>query len=478
MPDTPKIHPVILSGGAGTRLWPLSRQQHPKQLHRLISDRTMLQDTALRFDDTDRFEAPMVICNEDHRFSIAEQFREADLSHDRIVLEPAGRNTAPAVALASLMIGSTTPDALILVLPADHRISDEVAFQDAITVGRKCAESGSLVTFGILPDRPETGYGYIEAGEPICEGVLKVTAFTEKPDHNRAVKFLASGNHFWNSGIFLFRADRMLDELRVCAPDVLKACAESVACAHSDLDFVRPGRDAFLQSPSISLDYAVMEHASDVAVVPVAMGWDDVGGWQALWAIGDKDQNGNVTIGEVITHDTSNSYIRSERRLIATAGIEDIVIVETADAILVAHRDAAHKAKDIVARIEAGGGQQHASHTKVNRPWGYYERLDEGDNWAVKQISVKPGASLSLQAHNHRAEHWVVIRGTATVTNGDQVFELKENESTFIPILNRHRLENKTDEPLEIIEVQTGDYLGEDDIIRYDDVYGRVGDGS
>jgi mannose-1-phosphate guanylyltransferase/mannose-6-phosphate isomerase len=469
------IVPVILSGGAGSRLWPLSRSLYPKQLLPLNSPKTMLQETAARVSGQD-FAAPIVVCNHEHRFIVAEQLRDDRIAAAAIILEPVGRNTAPAVAVAAITAIAADPHATILVLPSDHVIADIEAFTRAASTGVKAVKAGRLVTFGIEPNCPETGYGYIKTGaaEATAPGCFSVADFIEKPDASTAERFLLDGGYLWNSGIFLFSAQRYLDELERFNPGIVIACKTALGNGGQDLDFFRLDRAAFEQAEALSIDYAVMEKTADAAVVPVSMGWNDVGSWSALWDIGEHDQNGNVINGDVVTHETENSYIRSRRGLVAVVGLKDIIVANTEDAVLVASKDKAQDVKIIVDQLIADGRSEPLYHTRVYRPWGWYQTLETGDKFQVKQITVKPGAKLSLQKHRHRAEHWVVVTGVATVTKGENRFDLRENESTFIPIGETHRLENVTESPVSIIEVQSGDYLGEDDIIRLEDTYGRI----
>lgn len=479
------IRPVILSGGSGTRLWPTSRSHHPKQFMPLTSERTMIQETALRVCDPERFQAPIVVCNEEHRFTVASELQDAGIKLEVEMLEPVGRNTAPAIAAAAALCAAQDREELMLVLPADHHIARPDLFLDVIAAGAKLAEAGKLVTFGIVPDAPETGYGYIRAGDGVelgadaskDHGGKVVEAFVEKPDEPTAQAYLDEGSYYWNSGIFLFRADRMIQELETLAPDIWHHAAASVSGGQRDTDFLRLSREAFEACPSDSIDYAVMEHTKDAVVVPADIGWSDVGSWTALWAIGEKDSHGNVLTGDIITQDTSNTLVRAESRLVATIGVDDLVVVETGDAVLVAHRDRVQDVKAIVGRLKTEGRAEQEVHARVYRPWGFYEGLSAGERHQVKHLMVKSGAAISLQMHHHRAEHWVVVSGTAKVTVGDDVKLLSENESVYIPIGARHRLENPGKMPLSIVEVQSGSYLGEDDIVRFDDVYGRAPDG-
>ncbi|RIK91904.1 MAG: mannose-1-phosphate guanylyltransferase/mannose-6-phosphate isomerase [Proteobacteria bacterium] len=471
-----KITPVILSGGIGSRLWPSSRALYPKQLLALVDDHSMLQETARRVAEASRYTRPLIVANEDHRFIIAEQLRAIAIEPDTILLEPEGRNTAPAVALAALYATRNGEDPLLLVMPSDHVIADAAAFQKAVRTAAKAAESGALVTFGITPERPETGYGYIERGAPMAthEGVFTVNRFVEKPDRKTAEGYVKSGNFAWNAGIFLFHAAAFLQELETHAPEILAACRQAMANCPADLTFHRPNAAAFKASPAISIDYAVMEKTARAAVVPVAMGWNDVGSWRALWDVLPKDEAQNCLHGDVIAIDSRASLLRSEGPAIAAVGVENLIVVATADAVLVAGKDQAQDVKKVVDELARRRRQEHISHVVVYRPWGNYQTTDAGDRFQVKRIVVKPGEKLSLQQHMHRAEHWIVVRGTAKVTRDGETVTLHENESTFIPIGTVHRLENPGKIPLHIIEVQSGSYLGEDDIVRFDDTYGRV----
>jgi mannose-1-phosphate guanylyltransferase/mannose-6-phosphate isomerase len=472
---TATLYPVILSGGSGTRLWPLSRQALPKQLLPLASRHSMLQETVLRLTGLPDLAAPLMICNDEHRFMIAEQLREIDVAPLAIVLEPVGRNTAPAVAVAALKLQQLDENALMLVLPADHLISDLAAFHRAVQIAASAARNGRLATFGIVAGSPETGYGYIRRGDRLAdvEGAYAVAAFVEKPDQATAVSYLASGDHYWNSGMFLFRARDYLAELEAFRPEILAACRNALARAKVDLDFVRLDREAFTSCPADSIDYAVMEHTRKAAVIPADIGWNDIGAWSALWEVGSKDEAGNVIRGDVLLDGARNNFVRAESRLVAALGVEDLVIVETADAVLVARMDQVQNVKRIVDRLKRENRYEHLTNTKVFRPWGWYEGIDEGERFQVKRIMVKPGEKLSLQMHHHRAEHWVVVSGTAKVTCDDEEKLLTENQSNFIPLGGRHRLENPGKLPLHLIEVQSGPYLGEDDIVRFEDIYKR-----
>jgi mannose-1-phosphate guanylyltransferase / mannose-6-phosphate isomerase len=467
--------PVILSGGAGTRLWPLSRELYPKQLLSLTSERTMLQDTVLRLQGLDAA-SPVVVCNDAHRFLVAEQLRLIGVQPQAIVLEPFGRNTAPAIALAALaaLKANANEDPVMLVLPADHVIRDVTAFQLAAVAAVTAAEKGQLVTFGVVPHAPETGYGYIHRGESVGPA-YRIAQFVEKPNVERAKTFVASGEHYWNSGMFVFRAARYLEELERCAPAMAAACRAAFDTAKADLDFTRIDAKMFERCPSDSIDYAVMEKTADAVVVPLDAGWSDVGSWASLHAASDADASGNVCHGDVLVEDTSNCYLYSESRLVAAVGLDNHVVVETKDAVLVAPKDRVQDVKVLVGKLKDLGRYEHSLHREVFRPWGSYDSLENGARFQVKRLSVKPGAQLSLQMHHHRAEHWVVVSGTARITRGDETFILEENQSTYIPIGVKHRIENPGKIPLHIIEVQSGSYLGEDDIVRFEDRYGREG---
>jgi mannose-1-phosphate guanylyltransferase / mannose-6-phosphate isomerase len=478
------LTPVILSGGAGTRLWPLSRELYPKQLLALTGERTMLQQTALRLSGL-AATAPVVVCNEAHRFLVAEQLRQLHIEPRAVVLEPFGRNTAPAIALAALAAlkmsaaeqGSDDPE--LLVLPADHVIRDVTAFQKAVRVALPAVQQGKLVTFGIVPSAPETGYGYIQRGEEDTagqmSGVYRIARFVEKPSLERARQFLQSGEYLWNSGMFMFRAGRYLQELERFAPQIARVCRSCFEGAKADLDFMRLEAKCFEQCPSDSIDYAVMEKTSDAVVVPLDAGWSDVGSWSALHEASEADGHGNVSRGDVISEDSEGCYLYSESRLVAAVGLRDHVVVETKDAVLVAPKNRVQDVKKLVARLKEAGRYEHSLHREVFRPWGSYDSIENGERFQVKRLKVKPGATLSLQMHHHRAEHWIVVSGTARITRGEEVFLLEENQSTYIPIGVKHRIENPGMIPLHIIEVQSGSYLGEDDIVRFDDRYGRKG---
>lgn len=469
------VIPVILSGGTGTRLWPASRESLPKQLLPLISDRTMLVETALRAPAEAGFAPPIVVCNEAHRFLVGEQLREAGITGARIVLEPEGRNSAPAIAAAALLVAETEPDATLWMMAADAVIADIPALHAAVDAAATAARAGHVVTFGMTPTAAETGYGYIETGDPLpgLPGVLAVRRFTEKPDAATAAAFVAGGRHLWNSGMFVFTAATLIAELERHAPSVLEAVRKAVAARTTDLDFIRLDRAAFAACPSISLDYAVAEKTSRAAVVPASLGWSDVGSWAALWELAAKDASGNVAIGNVLVEDCRNAYVRSDGPLVAVLGLEDAVVVATEDAVLAMPRSRAQDVKRVVDRLKAAKRKEATEHRRMYRPWGFYEGLIAGERFQVKRIVVQPGGRLSLQKHFHRAEHWVVVAGTAEVTRGDKVLLLRENESVYLPLGCVHRLVNPGRIPLVLIEVQSGSYLGEDDIVRLEDVYGR-----
>jgi mannose-1-phosphate guanylyltransferase/mannose-6-phosphate isomerase len=466
--------PVILSGGAGTRLWPLSREMYPKQLLPLIGQYTMLQDTVTRLAGIRGAAAPIIVCNDAHRFAVAEQIRALQLSAAAILLEPVGRNTAPAVALAALKAIQLDPQAMLVVAPADHVIRNAAAFQKAAEVAVAQAETGKLVTFGIVAHTPETGYGYIRRGAG-SGPAFPVAEFIEKPPLDLAQQFVDSGDYYWNSGMFVFKAARYLEELKAYAPDILEAATAAMAAAKTDLDFVRVDKAAFEKSHSESIDYAVMEKTKDAVVVPLDAGWSDVGSWSSLFDALATDEDGNVLQGDVLVHDTHDCYVHSTSRLVATVGMDDHIIVETKDAILVAPKGRVQDVKELVAKIKKMGRPESAWHREVFRPWGSYDSIDNGERFQVKRLTVKPGGVLSLQMHHHRAEHWIVVSGTARITCNDRIFILSENESTFIPVGSQHRIENPGKMPLHIIEVQSGSYLGEDDIVRLEDDYGRQG---
>jgi mannose-1-phosphate guanylyltransferase len=470
--------PVILCGGTGTRLWPLSRATYPKQYWPLAGTggETLLQQTQQRLEGLQGLASPLLICNEDHRFVVAEQMRQIGVSPAAILLEPLGRNTAPAVAVAALQATAGGQDPLLLVLAADHVIRDAAQFRATVEVGVPAAQAGQLVTFGIVPLGPETGYGYIEASQPLqaeLTAPVPICRFVEKPDLATAEQFLTTGRFTWNSGMFLFKASAILAELERLAPEVVSACRSAMEHESPDLDFLRLEREAFTSCPSVALDVAVMEKTDRGAVLPLDAGWSDVGSWSALWETSDQDEDGNVLRGRVISQASRNCYLRSEHRLVVGLGVEDLVVVETDDVVLVAHRDRAQEIKAVVQRLEAAGARESQAHRRIYRPWGSYDGVTEGDRWQVKKIVVKPGASLSLQMHHHRAEHWVVVGGTAVVEKNGVEELVGENQSTYIPLGCRHRLTNPGKIPVELIEVQSGPYLGEDDIVRFEDRYGR-----
>jgi len=468
--------PVILSGGSGSRLWPLSRGMYPKQLLPLIDpDLSMLQQTVKRTHGVAQMKSPIVVCNEEHRFMLGEQLQQIDVADAIILLEPEGRNTAPAIAIAAIQAQYASQDDVVVVMPADHVVQDVAAFQQAIVKAGELAQQGHMVTFGIVPQSPETGYGYIRAGAALSGGAYDVAEFKEKPSLEVAEQFLSSGDYYWNGGIFVFKASTYLSELKNYAPAIHKAAHAAMATAQSDLDFIRVDAQAFAQSPSESIDYAVMEQTSHAKVMPLDVGWSDVGSWSALWDVLDKDADGNVIQGDVLTLDTLNSHIVSETKLVTTVGVQDLVIVETDDAVLVAPKNRAQDVKSIVLQLKEQDRTKLEHHRKVFRPWGWYDSIDVGENFQVKRIQVNAGAKLSVQMHNHRAEHWVVVKGTAEVLNGERTFRLNQNESTYIPLGVTHALRNPSEtDYLEIIEVQTGSYLGEDDIVRFEDDYGRT----
>lgn len=468
------ILPVIVAGGTGSRLWPLSRQLNPKQFLPLAdAEMSMLQATILRLRGLDAA-TPQLICNEQHRFLAAEQLRQLDMEHASILLEPVGRNTAPAIALAALQACKDGQDPVLLVLAADHLIQDVPAFHASIQAALPLAQDGKLVTFGVVPDRAETGYGYIEKGPAVGTGGFAVNRFVEKPDLATACDYLASGNFFWNSGMFMFQASRYLQELERFQPQILVACRKALEGGTQDMHFTRVDTDVFAACPDDSIDYAVMEKTADAVMVPLDAGWSDIGSWSALWDVSPKDTHGNVFKGDVLSQASQNSYVHADSRLVTLVGVDDLVVVETKDAVLVAHKDKVQDVKKIVEQIKNGSRQEHINHREVYRPWGMYDSIDNGHRYQVKRITVKPGAKLSVQMHHHRAEHWIVVSGTAKVTNGERTYLVCENESTYIPIGQIHALENPGVINLELIEVQSGSYLGEDDIVRFEDKYGRA----
>ncbi len=465
------IYPVILTGGAGSRLWPASREHYPKPLLPLFGDRTLLQETSLRLDGIPTAN-PLYICNEEHRFLLAEQVQSIGLKPEAIILEPEGRNTAPALTVAALMLEKADPESVMVVMPADHVIPDREQFQTAVSRGVELAMDGYLVTYGVVPAYPETGYGYIRQGKSLGNGAV-VDRFVEKPDQATAKKYVDSGDYLWNSGIFTMRVDRWLEEVGQYAPEILRTCREAVRQGRRDQDFCRMQNQAFLECPSDSIDYAVMEKTDGAVVVPLEADWSDLGVWSALWDVSSKDAEGNVTRGDVLMHDVHDSLLLSEGRCLAAVGVRDLIVVETTDAVLVVDRKRSQDVKSIVQQLKEKEREEHRVHSRVYRPWGDYESIDSGTRYQVKRITVKPGASLSLQLHHHRAEHWIIVRGTARVTRDEEVFTLTENQSTYIPLGVKHRLENPGTIPLEIIEVQSGSYLGEDDIVRFEDIYDR-----
>lgn len=465
------ITPVILCGGSGTRLWPFSRKAYPKQLLSLSSGLSMLQETMLRLKSLQGLSEPIVICNEAHRFVVAEQLLEIDIEHPKIILEPFAKNTAPAVAIAAL---ESDGDTKLLVLPADHKIHHPDKFCEAVLRAQEAVDMGYLITFGVQPERPETGYGYIKASDQIKDGCYKVAEFVEKPNQQKAQEYVDSKKYYWNSGMFMLKASEYLNELDKCTPGIVDTCRQALESGGRDKDFIRLDSKIFETCKNESIDYAVMERSEKVAVIPVHdCGWSDLGSWDTVYDSNVKDDNQNVIRGDVYTEDVTNCYLHAEDRLLAVLGVKDHIVVETADAVLVAHKSASQDVKKIVSSLQAKNRSEAEHHKRVHRPWGYYEVLDNAERFQVKRIFVKPGASLSLQMHNFRSEHWVVIKGTAEVTCGDDVFTLDENQSTYIPVKYKHRLRNPTTEPLILIEVQTGSYLGEDDIVRFEDRYGR-----
>lgn len=473
------IVPVILCGGSGSRLWPMSREQYPKQLLSLVGERSMLQDTLSRLEGIENQAEPILVCNEEHRFMVAEQVRQWKRDPGGILLEPQGKNTAPAATVSALYAADRVEDPLLLILPADHVIRNPEAFRDAVLRGLDAAREGKLVTFGIVPDQPETGYGYIRTDcnvrdiEAEDADVRPVHEFVEKPDRRTAEEYVRAGCYLWNSGMFMFTASSYLEELQAHAPDILRECRRAYETGSRDMDFFRLGADAFGACPANSIDYALMERTDRAAVVPLEAGWSDVGSWTALWEVEDRDESGNVCKGDVLCKDVANSYLHSTERLIAGVGLQDLVVVETKDAVLVADRERGQEVKDIVKSLERQERQETTVHSRVYRPWGSYENIDAGQRFQVKRIVVNPGSVLSFQMHHHRAEHWVVVRGTAKITQGERECILSEDQSTYIPLGTPHRLENPGKIPLELIEVQTGSYLGEDDIVRFQDQYGR-----
>ena len=467
--------PVILSGGSGSRLWPLSRKQYPKQFLALTGEHTLFQQTLSRLV-FEGMEPPVVVSNQEHRFIVQEQLEALDLKTQSILLEPFGRNTAPAVAIAAMKLMAEGRDELLLILPADHVIEDQRAFQRALALATNAAEKGEMVLFGVPANRPETGYGYIKAGDErgLPDGVIRVERFIEKPDETRAQQFVEDGGYFWNSGMFLFRASRFLEELKKHDADIYDTCLLALERSQHEGDLISIDAATFECCPDNSIDYAVMEKTRRACVVPLSAGWNDVGSWSSIWEVHDKDDDGNVTMGDVMVHDSHNCLVHGNGKLVSVIGLEDIVVVETKDAMMIAHKDRVQDVKKVVNQLDAAGRTETQNHCQVYRPWGSYDSVDMGGRFQVKHISVKPGARLSLQMHHHRAEHWIVVSGTAQVTCDDKTFLLTENQSTYIPIASVHRLANPGKIPLEIIEVQSGSYLGEDDIERLEDVYGRT----
>ena len=468
------IIPVILSGGSGARLWPLSRKQYPKQYLSLTGRKTMLQETILRLNGLENLADPIIICNVDHRFIVAEQCKQINISNPLILLEPVGRNSAPAIVAAALQSIKDSDDATLLILPADHVIQDIDAFHLAINVANKQAQNGKLATFGIVPIDANTGYGYIKSSKDDNDGTYKVEEFVEKPSLKTAQAYLRQGNYLWNSGMFMFQANRLIDELTNHSPDIVKAIKSSVENATHDLDFIRLEKKAFESSPSNSIDYALMEKSNNVVVVPLDAQWNDIGSWSALYDIGVKDDNGNVIQGDVFTEETTNTYINATNHMVATIGVQDLVIVDTPNATLISTKDKAQEVKKIVEQLQQQDREEQFCHRKVYRPWGWYDTIERKKKFQVKRIHVNPGAKLSLQSHKHRAEHWVVVKGKAIVTKGNDIFDLEVNQSTYISIGELHSLENYSKlDSLELVEVQSGSYFGEDDIVRYDDIYDR-----
>jgi len=469
------IIPVILAGGSGSRLWPLSRQHYPKQLLKLFGDKTMLQQTILRLAGLPDLGSPIVVCNVEHRFMVAEQLNEIGLSDTAIILEPLARNTAPALALAALHAKDTQPNSTLLVLSADHMIRNVEEFQRVVKIAAESAAKNHLVTFGVHPTHPETGYGYIKTNQMSGDTaeVFSVEQFVEKPNYETAESYLAAGCYYWNSGMFVFKTDVFLNELQVHSPDVVATANQARNLAVRDLDFIRVDKDSFAAAPNISIDYALMEKSANVVCVPLNAGWSDVGDWKSFWDVSQKDATGNSFIGDSIDVASTNTLVFSHDKLVATLGVNNLMIINTPDAVLVADKSKAQEVKAIISQIEKQSRKEHLQHREIYRPWGCYDAIDDGDRYQVNRIRVKPGASLSLQVHHHRAEHWIVVKGTALVQKNDETMLLSENESTYIPVGTKHRLSNPGKIPLEIVEVQSGPYLEEDDVIRYEDSYGR-----
>jgi len=473
-----KIIPVILSGGSGTRLWPLSRKQYPKQYLSLASNKSMLQETILRLTGIANLAEPIIICNSDHRFLLAEQCQKIGINNPTILLEPSGRNTAPAIAVAAIQAlkNSDLEESILLVLSADHVIRDIDALHNSINIAIEHAQNKKLVVFGIEPTNANINYGYIKLSNKNFDGAFQVQQFVEKPDLKKAQSYIKQGNYLWNSGIFMFQANTLLDELTIYSPEIVKVAEKSINNAIKDLNFIRLDKKAFESSPSISIDFALMEKSTNIMAVSLNANWNDIGSWAALYEIGEKDNSENVIQGDALTIDTSNTYINANHHLVATIGVKDLIIVDTPNATLISTKDKSHEVKKIVNQLQHQNREEHSKHRKVFRPWGWYDSIETGKYFQVKRLHVNPGAKLSLQMHHKRSEHWVVVSGTATVTNGSEILQLSPGESTYIPIGIKHGLENKLSEPLEIIEVQSGVYLGEDDIIRFEDMYGRVRD--
>lgn len=469
-----KIVPVILSGGSGTRLWPLSRKKYPKQYLPLASDNTMLQETILRLNGLDNLAEPVIICNEEHRFIVAEQCQQINITNPTILLEPIGRNTAPAIAAAAIQVQKISEDSILLVLSADHVIKDINEFHKAIDIAFKQAQKGKLVTFGIAPTEANTCYGYIKAAINETGGAYQVEEFVEKPDIKTAKSYLEQGNYLWNSGMFIFQANTFIHELSEYSPNIVLSAIDAVRKSKQDLDFIRLDEKSFKSSPSDSIDCALMEKSNNVIVVPLDAQWSDIGSWPALYDIGEQDNNGNVIKGNVTTKDTKNTYINANHHIVVTLGIENLIVVDTPDATFIASKDKAHEVKAVVESLQSDINDVVESHRKVYRPWGWYDSIDCGNNFQIKRLYINPGEKLSLQMHHKRAEHWVVVSGVATVTNGNQKLTLRQGQSTYIPLKTVHCLENKTNEPLEVVEVQSGRYLGEDDIVRFSDEYNRA----
>ena len=468
-----RIVPVILAGGSGSRLWPMSRRLLPKQFLPLAGENTLFQETVLRVRDLPGCGAPIVVANAEHRFLAADQLQAIGVKAGALILEPVGRNTAPAIAAAALQAAATDPGAMLLVLPSDHLIRDVAAFREAVRLALEAAAKGMLVTFGVAPTHPATGYGYIEAGDALGEATFRIRRFVEKPDLAKAEGFLRQGGYLWNSGMFVFRADRYLEELKAQHPGIVSAVRSSIEKASSDLDFLRLDSDAFAACPSMSVDYGIMERTNSGAVVRAAMDWSDVGSWSALWDVGAKDGSGNLARGDVELRDAEGCYVLADARHVSLLGVRDLVVIETKDAVLVVPRSRAEEVKEVVAGLARDNRSEHVSHSRVYRPWGYFESVDAGEHFQVKRLMIKPGHSLSLQLHRQRAEHWVVVSGSASITRGEETFVLERNQSTYIPVGVKHRIGNTTAEPLLVVEVQSGAYLGEDDIVRFEDRYRR-----